>query len=76
MRDVIPVELVEALEEYLDRHPQKKDITIMSKCAHRAKVCMGDMPNQIREGTKIGIDYEKALYKMAFEDLLEGRKNI
>ena len=76
MRDVIPVELVEALEEYLDRHPQKKDITIMSTCAHSAGIRMGDMPNQIREGTKIGIDYEKALYKMVFEDLLDGRKNI
>jgi hypothetical protein len=37
---------------------------------------MGDMANEIREGSKIGIDYEKAMYKMAFEDLISGSKKL
>lgn len=70
----IPIELIEALEEYLNRHPKHKETTIHSKGGMSVK--MGDMPEEIRKGTKIGIDYEKSLYKMAFEDLVDGRNTL
>ncbi len=69
-----PHKLIEALEEYLERHPSKKEITILSTKGLNIK--FGDMPNEIRNRTKIGIDYEKSMYKMAFEDLLDGNKTL
>ena len=69
----IPYELIDALQEYLDRHPKQKDIKI---CSKGGSIQMGDMPKEIEEGTELGIDYEKALYKMAFEDLIDGRKTL
>ena len=74
MKKIVPYELIEALEEYLDRHPETKEIKILSKSGNG--ITMGDMPDEIRKGTDIGIDYEKALYKMAFEDLINGRKQL
>ncbi len=74
MRKIVPYELIEALGEYLDKHPEKKTIKILSKAGNG--ITMGDMPDEIRKGTEIGINYEKALYKMAFEDLIDGRKQL
>jgi len=76
MRTCIPVELIEALEGYLDRHPKNKNIKIHSSCMNGKGILMGDMPNEIRKGSEVGIDYEKALYKMAFEDLISGSKKL
>ena len=73
MRDIVPTELIEALEEYLERHPEKGEVRIMS-C--KTNIQMKDMPGEIRRGTEVGINYEKAMYKMAFEDLLDGRKQL
>jgi len=73
MRNVVPHELVEALKEYFERHPEKAEIVVHSSIS---SVRMGDLPDEITRGTKVGIDYEKALYKMAFEDLIDGRKQI
>lgn len=69
----IPYEMIEALIEYFERHPKKADAVVHSG---KTLVRMGDMPNEILKGTKVGIDYEKALYKMAFEDLIDGRKTL
>ncbi len=69
----IPYELIFALEGYLNRNPDRKKTKIHS-CKH--SIYMGDMPEEIKAGTKIGIDYEKALYKMAFEDLIDNIKRI
>ena len=71
-KDVIPYELIEALQGYLDRCPEKKKIKILS--SNGTTILMGDMPSEIKKRTKIGIDYEKSLYKMAFEDLIRGNK--
>jgi len=68
-----PYQLIEALEEYLERHPTQKDITV---CSSAASIKLGDIASEIRNRTEIGIDYEKSLYKMAFEDLIAGRKKI
>lgn len=73
-RETVPVELVEALKEYLERHPEKKEISIHSSSGK--SVLMGDIPKEIEMGTELGLHYEKALYKMAFEDLLSGRKTL
>ena len=67
-RDIIPYELIEALQSYLNRNPDKKNIRI--HCGPDS-ILMGDMPNEIEQGTKIGIDYEKSLYKMAFEKVID-----
>ena len=64
----IPYELIEALQGYLDRNPEKKSIKIIS-CS--SSILMEDMPKEIEKGTKIGIDYEKSLYKMAFEKVID-----
>ena len=69
----IPYELIEALESYLDRHPEKKEISVLSS---NTNVKMGDLPNEILKGTKVGIDYEKSLYKMAFETFLDDNTKI
>ena len=72
MEKCIPVELVEALEEYLERHPEQKKIEI---CSGKNTILTGSLPKEIRKRTEIGISYEKSLYKMAFEDLIQDRKN-
>ena len=65
------------MEEYLDRNPKKKKTVIYRKSVIDDKsILMEDMPNQIRKGTEIGVEYEKALYKMAFEELLDGSKKL
>ena len=69
--ECIPLELVEALEEYLERHPEQKKTTIISG---KQSLVMGSLPEEIRNRTELGVSYEKSLYKMAFEDLLKGRK--
>jgi len=67
-RNIIPYELIEALQSYLNRNPEKKNIRI--HCGSDS-ILMGDMPNEIEQGTKVGIDYEKSLYKMAFEKVID-----
>lgn len=69
----VPYELIEALEEYMERRPERGEVKVHS-CL--GTIQMKDISNEIRKGSKIGIDYEKALYKMAFEDLLDGRKKL
>ena len=70
----IPYELIEALEGYFERHPEQASIVICSGTSNGVK--MGDIPKEIKKGTKVGIDYEKSLYKMAFDDLVRGRKKM
>lgn len=72
----VPHEMIQAMREYFERHPKQAEIEIMSTCKDTPAVRMGDMPDEILKGTKIGIDYEKALYKMAFEDLIDGNKKL
>ena len=71
MRKIIPYELIQVVEEYFKANPKKADIVVHGG---RQSVRMGDIAEEIRKGSKAGIDYEKALYKMAFEDLISGRK--
>jgi len=44
-REIVPHELIEALKEYLDRHPKNKEITISDGCGNSIK--MKDMSLEI-----------------------------
>lgn len=74
MRTNPPLELIQALRNYFYRFPEKGNTRVMSKC--NTNLQMKDIPDEILKGTEIGIDYEKAMYKMAFEDLIDGRKQL
>ena len=74
-RDNIPLELTDALNEYLKRHPEAQDITVITK-EDGTILTLTDIENEINNRTSFGIDYEKALYKMSFEDLINKDKNI
>ena len=58
---------IEALTEYVNRSEERKNTKIFSKSGDC--VLMKEMPNEIKNKTKIGIDYFKAVMKMSIEDL-------
>jgi len=66
-KDNIPLELSEALHEFLEKRPERKETVIMTKEGHT--LTLKDIENEINKKSPIGIDYQKALYKMSFERL-------
>jgi len=76
-KDNIPLELGEALSEYLDRNPKLKDTMISVKeNGEEKEVPFSEIQEQMNKGTTFGKDYQKAIYKMAFEDFKKKRKVI
>jgi len=76
-KDNIPLELTEALNEYLERHPELKDSKILvSALDGKKELSFSDIQEEINKGTTFGKDYQKALYKIAFEDLKKHKKVI
>lgn len=73
-KDNIPLELANALEEYLNRRPERKEQKIHTKDGRVIK--FGDIIDEINNNTEMGVDYQKALYKMSFEALLDGEKQL
>ena len=76
-KDNIPLELGEALNEYLDRNPQLKDEkVIVKKDGENKEISFSEIQDHLDKGTTFGKDYQKAIYKIAFEDFKEKRKVI
>jgi len=73
-KDNIPLELMNALEEYLNRRPERKEKKIHTKDGRVIR--FGDILNEMNNNTEMGVDYQKALYKMSFEALLDGEKQL
>jgi len=74
-KDNIPLELTDALSEYLERHPEAKNIEIIVK-EDGSSLTLENIEKEINKGSPFGIDYQKALYKMSFEDLKSKRKTF
>lgn len=69
-KDNIPLELTEALNEYLERHSDIKESKIIIKESNSTKeISFSEIQNEINKGSTFGKDYQKALYKIAFEYL-------
>lgn len=66
-KDNIPLELSEALHEFLEKRPERKHTIIMTKDGQT--LTLKDIEDEMNKKTKIGLDYQKALYKMSFERL-------
>ena len=76
-KDNIPLELTEALNEYIERHPELKDSKIfVKKYFENKEIPFSEIVEQIFKGTKFGKNYQKAMYKLAIEDLLDKKKVI
>ncbi|HFS68076.1 MAG TPA: response regulator [Flavobacteriia bacterium] len=73
-KDNIPLELTDALEEYLNRRPERKEKKIHTKDGRIIQ--FGDILEEMNNNTEMGVDYQKALYKMSFEALLDGEKQL
>jgi len=74
-KDNIPLELTDALSEYLKRHPDSKNVEIIVK-EDGSSLTLEGIEEEINKGSSFGIDYQKALYKMSFEDLKSKRKTF
>ncbi len=74
LEDAIPLELAEALSEYLERKPERKEKKINTKDG--GVITFNEIVNAINSNSEVGIDYQKAMYKMAFEALLDGEKKL
>jgi len=74
LEDAIPLELSEAINEYITRHPEIKDSIILTK--DNRELSFGELVSEINCNTEFGISYQKALYKMSFEDLLKQEKKL
>ena len=73
-KDNIPLELTVALEEYLNRRPERKEKKVHTKDGR--VIQFGDILDEMNNNTEMGVDYQKALYKMSFEALLDGEKQL
>ncbi len=74
LKDIVPLELSEALSEYIERKPERKSMQIITKAG--VTYTLEEIVKEINEKSTFGVDYQKALYKMSFEDLAEGDKSI
>lgn len=74
LEDAIPLELSEAINEYINRHPEIKDSIVLTK--DNQELSFGEIVSEINNNTAFGINYQKALYKMSFEDLLQKDKKL
>jgi len=76
-KDNIPLELGESLNEYLERNPQFKDAKVIVKDNKGNKeVSFSEIQEHLNKGTVFGKDYQKAIYKIAFEDFKDKKKVI
>lgn len=74
IKDAIPLELSEALHEFLEKRPERKDTTIITK--NGDELTFKELENLINNKSEIGVDYQKALYKMSFERLLRKEEEL
>ena len=74
IKDAIPLELSEALDEYIERHPTQKNIKFST--ANGRQISLGEIVNELYKQTPDAIEYAKSLYKMSFEDLLREKKKL
>ncbi len=76
-KDNIPLELGDALNEYLDRNPQFKSTKVtLKRNGENKEVSFSEIQDHMNKGTTFGKDYQKAIYKIAFEDFKEKKKVI
>lgn len=76
-KDNIPLELTEALNEYIERHPELKDSKIfVKKYSENKEISFSEIAEEIFKGTHFGKNYQKAMYKLTIEDLLDKKKVI
>lgn len=76
-KDNIPFELTEALNEYIERHPELKDSKIfVKKYSENKEIAFSEIAEEIFKGTHFGKNYQKAMYKLTIEDLLDKKKVI
>lgn len=73
-KDNIPLELAEALNEYLTRHEEIKNSTVIAKDGN--EITFSNLLDHINKGTMLGKDYQKGMYKLAFEDLKNKDKKL
>ncbi len=73
-KDNIPLELAEALNEYLTRHEEIKNSTVIAKDGN--EITFSNLLDHINKGTTLGKDYQKGMYKLAFEDLKNKDKKL
>ncbi|MEN4046575.1 response regulator [Sulfurimonas sp. NWX367] len=72
LKDIVPLEVSEALQEYINRDPNRKNIIVTTK--DEATITTQEIIEEINKKTPFGISYTKALYKMSFESLLNEKK--
>lgn len=76
-KDNIPLELGEALNEYLERNPKFRDSKVIVKDnGENKEISFSEIQDHLNRGTTFGKDYQKAIYKIAFEDFKEKKKII
>jgi len=73
-KDNIPLQLTDALSEYLNRKPERKEKKIHTKDGRVIR--FGDILDEMNKNTEMGVDYQKALYKMSFEALIDEEKQL
>lgn len=74
IRDAIPLELSEALSEFLEKRPERKNNIIMTKSGE--EFSFAELEKLINSKSEIGVDYQKALYKMSFDRLLRREEKL
>lgn len=72
--DAIPLELSDAVNEFVNRIPSRKEKMIRTRDGH--SISLGQLADAINKNEDIGIDYQKALYKMSIQALIDGDKEI
>jgi CheY-like chemotaxis protein len=73
-KDNIPLVLTDALDEYLSRKPERREKKIHTKDGR--VIYFGDILEEMNNNTELGVDYQKALYKMSFEALFDGETQL
>lgn len=73
-KDNVPLELAEALNEYLTRHEEVRSSTVIAKDG--TEITFSNLLDHINKGTILGKDYQKGMYKLAFEDLKNKEKKL
>ncbi len=71
-KENIPLELSQALHEYLERHPNFKDLKVYN-AGNGTKLSLKEIEDEINHNTQEGVEYTKSLYKMGFEDLVKAK---
>lgn len=64
MKDNVPLEIGEALSEYISRRPKRKDMLIEFE---NRIIKLEDLEKEMNANTNIGKTYQKNIYKLAIE---------